>query len=200
MEAFINKIQELNLKNYNENYLINNNISCRNINTMLNGMKQDEFLIIFIKIMNAIYNLINLMNIENIHLVIKYKIDNKKYLRKIQKVNKYNPLFIELYNIPNGSTDYNLIKIDIIFNNISINIYPNFDYLIDKYLNINLNKEFNIEYNKNSLFKENLRLKTLSKSKYNLIYENNSDNIYIKKILKYYLSKTTKKQIYLLII
>ena len=90
-----------------------------------------------------------------------------------------------------------MIKLDIIFNNLSINIYPNFDYRIDKYLNINLNKEFNIEYNKNSLFKEKLRLKTLSKRKYNLIYENNSDNIYIKKILKYYLSKTTKKNIFI---
>ena len=78
MEAIINKIQELNLKNFNENYLINNNISCGNINTMLNGKKQDKFLIKFNKIMNAIYNLINLMNIENIHLVIKYKINNKK--------------------------------------------------------------------------------------------------------------------------
>ena len=47
MEAIINKIQELNLKNFNENYLFNNNISCGNINTMLNGKKQDKFLIKF---------------------------------------------------------------------------------------------------------------------------------------------------------
>lgn len=77
-----------------------------------------------------------------------------------------------------------MLKIDIQYNNVYSNINPNFNYWIDNFLNIKYCKEFNFKYNHNILYKEKIKP---SKIQNNLIYDNNTNNIYIKRFLNIYI-------------